>query len=517
VALKRISWCLIVALSTACSRQAVAPDVASAADELEPLNITRWTDRTELFAEYPPLAVGRTSRFAIHLTRLDTFKALLEGRVEVRLAGGGAPVESFRVEGPLRPGIFGVDVRPAHAGSRDLTIVLRHPGLDDQHVVGPVTVFATDAAARAASAGEGDGGAAAESISFLKEQQWALDFGTAVAVVAPVRESLRVSAQIVARPGGAAEVTAPTDGRLVRVLDLQPGVGVSAGQELGRVQPPPSAPADWPALQQAQAEAASALQAATRDRERAERLVAAGAAAQRRLDDARAIEEQVRARVTGADARLALYQSARGAGTAAGEDGLFVLRSPVNGVVTERRATSGAHVAAGEMLFRIVDTQQVQVLGQVPEMRLATARQADAGEIDVPGGTTRVPAGRLASLGRVLDARTRTVPMVFALDNTALGLAVGQSVALHLLLPEATPRPVVPASAIVDDAGRPIVFVQTDGESFERRAVTLGARSGNVVQVMDGIKAGDRVVTTGAYLVRLASLSTQVPAHGHVH
>ena len=79
------------------------------------------------------------------------------------------------------------------------------------------------------------------------------------------------------------------------------------------------------------------------------------------------------------------------------------------------------------------------------------------------------------------------------------------------------PRPVVPAEAVVDDAGRPIVFVQREGETFERRAVTLGPRSGDVVQITEGVKPGDRVVTKGAYLVRLASLSTSVPAHGHVH
>jgi multidrug efflux pump subunit AcrA (membrane-fusion protein) len=69
----------------------------------------------------------------------------------------------------------------------------------------------------------------------------------------------------------------------------------------------------------------------------------------------------------------------------------------------------------------------------------------------------------------------------------------------------------------VDDTGRPVVFVQASGESFERRPVTLGAREGDVVQVVEGVKRGDRIVSKGAYLVRLASLSTQAPAHGHVH
>jgi cobalt-zinc-cadmium efflux system membrane fusion protein len=117
----------------------------------------------------------------------------------------------------------------------------------------------------------------------------------------------------------------------------------------------------------------------------------------------------------------------------------------------------------------------------------------------------------------VLDTESRTLPITFALDNRGPALPVGQTAFLHLLLETAAAKPVVPASAVVDDAGRPIVFVQTEGETFERRAVTLGPRTGDLVQVLDGVKPGERVVTKGAYLVRLASLSTSVPAHGHVH
>jgi cobalt-zinc-cadmium efflux system membrane fusion protein len=128
-----------------------------------------------------------------------------------------------------------------------------------------------------------------------------------------------------------------------------------------------------------------------------------------------------------------------------------------------------------------------------------------------------VGVGRLASLGKVLDSQSRTLPITFALDNRTLGLPVGQSVFLHLLMETTAPRPVVPAAAVVDGAGRPIVFVQREGETSERRAVTLGPRTGDLVQIVEGLHAGDRVVTKGAYLVRLASLSTSVPAHGHVH
>ena len=120
-------------------------------------------------------------------------------------------------------------------------------------------------------------------------------------------------------------------------------------------------------------------------------------------------------------------------------------------------------------------------------------------------------------MGGVLEPAMRTLAVTFAFDNRAKRLAVGQATSLYLLMAETAATPVVPAAAIVDDAGRPIVFVQREGETFERRAVTVGARSGDMVQILEGVTAGERVVTTGAYLVRLASLSTSVPAHGHVH
>ena len=177
----------------------------------------------------------------------------------------------------------------------------------------------------------------------------------------------------------------------------------------------------------------------------------------------------------------------------------------------------GANVTAGTILFRVVDAARVQVAGHVPERDAARVRAVSAAEIEVPGREERLPAGELASLGKVLDPQSRTLPITFRFDNRELGLPLGQSVFLHLLMDATARRPVVPASAVVDDAGRPVVFVQRAGETFERRAVTLGARTGDLVQVTEGLKPGERVVTTGAYLVRLASLSTSTPAHGHVH
>jgi cobalt-zinc-cadmium efflux system membrane fusion protein len=498
-------------LVSACGGKAPAPAGAEA-PEPEPLSVTRWTDTTELFAEYPTLVVGETSRFAIHLTRLDTFKPLLDGRVEVRLEADGVTPEVFVTDAPSRPGIFGVDVKPTRSGTRTLVITVKARGLGDLHRVDGVTVHPDVAAAKAIAA-EPEG---ATGISFLKEQQWSLDFGTAVVAAGAVRDSIRVPARVTARPGGAADVLAPIDGRLIASENAPLGGAVTKGQVLARIQPSASASTDVPQLQRARSEAQSVLGLVTRDRERAERLTQAGAAPAKRLDEARAAEEQAKARLSAAETSVMQFTAAR-TGAAVDAGNAWVVRSPLTGVIAQRDATAGANVPAGTLLFRVVDVGQLHVVGEVPEAEVPRARLTQAGEIDVPGEAGRVAVGPPVSLGGVLDPATRTLAVTFAFDNRVKRLAVGQSTSLYLLLAETAPKPVVPAAAIVDDAGRPIVFVQREGETFERRAVTLGARNGDQVQIVDGIAAGDRVVTAGAYLVRLASLSTSVPAHGHVH
>jgi cobalt-zinc-cadmium efflux system membrane fusion protein len=494
-----------------CGRSAPGPAPA-APEDADPLSVTRWTDKTELFAEYPALVVGHTSRFAIHLTQLEPFKAVQAGAVDVELRGTGDDIERFHANAPSRPGIFGVDVRPARAGKRELVIRLRAPGLTDEQRVGTVDVHATAEAAKAAAPAD----AATEAISFLKEQQWALDFGTVVVATRALRESIRIPAEIRPRPGGTADVVAPIDGRLAFVAGVGIGAAVNQGQELARVLPPAAAPGDLPALERARADAAAVHAMAIRDRERAERLVPAGAAPQRRLDDARTAETRAAAAVQAAEAQLTQYHRTRTAGDAAAS-AQFIVRAPIAGVIAARSATSGSNVSAGTSLFQLVNAALVDVVGQIPELHSAKARQVTSASLEVPGSQTLVPVGRMTALGKMLDPQARSLPIVFALDNRTLGLPIGQTTFLHLLMLETTPAPVIPLSAVVDDAGRPIAFIQVEGESFERRPLTLGARDGTFVQVVSGVKAGERVVTRGAYLVRLAALSTQVPAHGHVH
>ena len=504
--------CLAILLSTcACREHSHVAEIA-AEHEPHPESFSHWTTKTELFAEYLPLVAGETSRFTVHLTRLDTFKPVESGRVEIRLQGAGGEWQSFTAGSPARPGIFEVDVKPAKAGQYRISVQLSGGPLEDIHDLGVIDCTATKAEAL-----HEHGPGADDKIAFLKEQQWTMEFATAIIEDRQLRTSIRVPAEVLPRAGGEAEVTAPLEGRLF--VDKVPNIGarVQQGQILASILPPTNAPGDLAALRLNRDEAQLALELARKDRERAERLVQSGAAPAKRLDEALTLEATHEARLRAAEARLAQYDNSSLADGVSSGAKLFNLRAPVSGILTLVDAAQGANVKSGQTLFRILDADTVYVSALVPEAELPRVRDLSGAHLEIPGGGPLTLLTNLISIGRVIDSESRTFPVVYQLDNRDRRVAVNQAIHVHLLTRLAEIAPVVPETALVDDSGRPVIYIQESGETFIRRPVRLGTRESGFVQVLEGAFPGERVVTIGAYLIRLASLSSQAPAHGHVH
>ncbi|MDP3123090.1 MAG: hypothetical protein Q8M46_00655, partial [Thiobacillus sp.] len=171
--------------------------------------LTHFTDRTELFVEFPQLVVGEKSAFAAHLTTLADFRALTAGKVTVRLSGGDQPDEVFSVDGPSQPGIFRPEAAPKHAGDRDLTIEVVTAEFSATHELGPFTVYPDRKSAEAEPAPHDD-----EGIGFTKEQQWKVDFATSEVVTRPVRTAVNATGVLRARPDGEAQLTAVAAGQV---------------------------------------------------------------------------------------------------------------------------------------------------------------------------------------------------------------------------------------------------------------------------------------------------------------
>ncbi len=507
-------WLLIFALVilAGCTQKSTVTAAKTAEPGRPTEKATLWSAKTELYLEYPTLVKNQDSRFAIHLTRLSDFQAVPTGRSEVQLTYADGTVESFSSPAPSKAGIFGVTVTPKRSGAAKMEIRLTSPSLSDTHLLEGVTVYEL-----MANAPTEEKAPTEETINFTKEQQWALDFATDLAHSGTLRESLEVPAEVTPRSGGQAEVTAPLAGRLVAGAAFPVlGARVMQGQVLATVIPPTSVPSDRASLDLAKAETQAAVDYARRDRERASRLVEAGASPAKRLDEARTAETAAEARVHAAEERIRQFDSSRSAeGNAGGA--AFSIRAPIGGIIAETMTAPGANLKGGEILFRIIDTDRIYVSAIVPEAYYPRLRNLSGAEIQIPGLNQPRPAGRLISLGKVVDPSSRTFPVVYEFDNTDGRIAINQTVTIRLFLSESRQGLTVPESAIVDDGGRPVVFVQVAGESFARRAVGVGRKQGDVAEVLSGLRPNDRVVSKGAYLIRLSAMSSQIPAHGHVH
>lgn len=468
---------------------------------------TDFTEKTELFVEFPSLVVGQPATFVAHLTRLADFKPITKGQVTVVLAGGSAPEERFVAEVSAVPGIFKPVVTPTVAGERELKITLDADLGTQTHVLGPITIFANAAAAKAARVeqAQDDGG-----ITFTKEQQWKIDFATVEATTGLVRPSVKATASIKAQPDGEAQIAAPTAG-ILRAAGKFPHIGqfVRKGQVLATLIPRLGGETDQASLDAAATKARIALDHARRERERMEALFRDEAIPEKRLIEARANEQLAMAESNAARARAA--QTSGGAGIA--------IRAPIDGTIAHVAVSSGTFVAEGNPLFHVANTKRLWLETRVPESDIGRLGTPTGASFTVDGFdhtfTIDERNGRLIAVGGIVDAATRTVPVVFEFANPGNTLRLGMAASAQLFAGSGTESVLVPASAVQDESGTQAVYVLTSGESFQRRIVQTGARDGDHIAILSGLEPGLRVVSKGAYLIRLSTSMTGPSGHAH--
>ena len=506
---------LAASVASGCSRSGDAPAASGA--EPPTLDVTSWTDRSELFMEHPPLVAGKSVRFAVHLTNLADFSALNAGRPSIEMTPevGGATT-TLAGSDPLRPGAFRVEGTTPPPGRYRWALLVNAPGLTDRHDLGVTTVFGDEATANADAGKQPEDDATA--IAYLKEQQWTNPFATAQVRDGEVRTALRVPAAIEPVTGGEALVSAPAAGRYASATLPSVGDRVTAGQVLGRLEPRlADGGTDRASLVAAVAEAQAVVDSAKADQARAERLLQERAVPARRLEDARRATEIADARLVAAQARLAQRDEVLRSGGGAASGNAFVLRAPIAGRVAEVYAALGASFDEGAALFRIVRTDRVELQAQVPPSD-APLPPIAAVQLEVAGRPDPIPLkhDHVHDAG-VIDPKTRALPVQIEVENRGGQLLIGQTGTAVIYTGRTQRVPVVPRDAVLMEAGRAYVFVQIGGETFSRRYIDILSRDGEVVGVRSGVRPGDRVVTRGAYEVQLASAAKGLPAEGHVH
>ncbi|MDP2330818.1 MAG: efflux RND transporter periplasmic adaptor subunit [Reyranella sp.] len=180
---------------------------------------------------------------------------------------------------------------------------------------------------------------------------------------------------------------------------------------------------------------------------------------------------------------------------------IIAIPAPASGTVVEKTAVEGMRFQPGETLFRIVDTSTMWVLAEVYEQDLAFVKVGDMASVVVNTWPGRSFPGRVTFIYPALGKESRTARLRIEVANPDGALRADMAATVEIESPIAGRWVAAPDSAIIDSGKRQVVLVERDEGRYEPRPVKLGARVPGYVQILEGLKPGERVVTSATFLI----------------
>ncbi len=249
-----------------------------------------------------------------------------------------------------------------------------------------------------------------------------------------------------------------------------------------------------------------AYEVAQREYERMEALVADKIVSEKDFAQARQAYE---------NARIS-YEAVAKNHTPAGQ----TVVAPAAGYVKSLLVKEGDYVSVGQPLVSITQNRRLFLRADVSEKYYKELAHITSAHFQTPYDDTTYDLqelnGRLLSYGKASGDGSYYIPVTFEFDNKG-GVVPGSFVEIYLLTRPVEGVITLPVSALTEEQGSFFVYKQLDEECYEKQLVSLGANDGERVAILEGVQAGDRIVTRGAYQVKLASASNAIPAHTHEH
>ncbi|MDQ3192915.1 MAG: efflux RND transporter periplasmic adaptor subunit [Bacteroidota bacterium] len=467
---------------------------------LEPLTYTIYSDKIELFVEFKPLVVGSTSNFAAHFTILgENFLPLKAGKVTVSLIIGEKGIRNS-VDTASSPGIFRLALRPNISGTGKLIFDIETKDYKDQIVIENIRVYPNEQAALENQ----DVTVSSDKITYLKEQAWKVEFATAPVLKETFRDIIKTNGQIVSAPGDEIMVTAIAGGSVIFSGNKTiVGSEVVAGTNLFTIS---GGNISTGTIDANYKEAKANYDKAKSDFERSSELVKDNIVSQKEYLQAKVAFEKAQTVFN----TIAKNYSSKGQS----------ISSPISGFVKDILVSEGQFVQAGTPLAIISKNKRLLLQAHLSQRyfsKLSTIQSANFKMAGIDSVfTTEALNGKMVSFGKSASINSPFIPITFEINNIGK-IIPGSVVEVYLKSSPILNVLIVPTSSLMEEQGYFYVYVQSGGESFEKREVKLGADDGMNVQILSGVSAGERVVTKGAYQIKLSSASGELPSHGHEH
>ncbi|MBI4938569.1 MAG: efflux RND transporter periplasmic adaptor subunit [Nitrosomonadales bacterium] len=175
--------------------------------------------------------------------------------------------------------------------------------------------------------------------------------------------------------------------------------------------------------------------------------------------------------------------------------------TPVNGIVLEKKAQEGMRFMPGDVLYQIADLSTVWVIADVFEQNIRLVRAGNKAQVKLDAYPDMLFEGRVSLVYPTLNAATRTVPVRIEIANPKGLLKPAMYASVEIPVGGKNGVLTVPASAVIDSGTRQVVLVQLAPGRFDPRAVKLGSRSENYVEVLEGVAEGEQVVISANFLI----------------
>lgn len=466
------------------------------------LQLTEYSNTMELFAEADPFSVGQNSGILAHFSWLENFKPLESGNVTVSLIVGTQGIKQT-LSMPVRPGIYKFEIQPQVAGIGKIIFDIDSDLGKTQIVVNNIIVY--DNKHDAEHAAENIVVSETNATVFTKEQSWKVDFATEHPNVEPFGQIIKTTALVESAQNDEILITAKTNGILVlSAEDIIEGIKVSNGQVLFSILG--SGLADNNSAVRFM-EAQNNYEKTKLDYERSKELAKDRIVSEKELLNAK----------NDYDNASLIYNNLNQNFDVSGQK----VKSTMNGYVKQVFVQNGQYVEVGQPIVSISQNKILLLKAEVQQKFapiLGTINSANIRTLhNNQTYTLEQLNGKILSFGKSTNRDNYLIPISLQIDNKAAFIS-GSFVELYLKTISNTQAITIPNSALLEEQGIYFVFVQVHPELFEKREVKVGVSDGLKTEIIKGIKLEERVVTTGAILVKLAQATGSLDAHsGHNH
>lgn len=186
------------------------------------------------------------------------------------------------------------------------------------------------------------------------------------------------------------------------------------------------------------------------------------------------------------------------------------IKAQIDGVIIERKATIGELVDKAKEIYTISDPTQLWAIAEVKERDIAAVKVGQDAAFAALAYPEEKFRGKVVLIGNQVEAGSRTVEVRISVDNADGRLKPGMFADVEIVTTILDNVLLIPDGALQTDGENQIIFVALDGNRFEKRIVKLGLEQSGRVQILDGVKAGEKVVTDGSFILKSELLKGQL-------